>query len=160
VLWLRSAFFALVLPGTVLIWVPLWLSTFTGGTLEIGALQWVGVPLLIVGAAGLLWCIWDFARAGKGTLAPVDPPKFVVHSGLYRVVRNPMYVSVLTALVGEVFVFRSLRLAAWAAVFAITVHLFVVAYEEPTLRRQFGTGYETYCRDVPRWKPRISSGAR
>jgi protein-S-isoprenylcysteine O-methyltransferase Ste14 len=156
VLWLRSAFFTLALPGTVLIWVPLWLSTFEGGTVEIGAVRWVGVPPSVIGAAGLLWCIWDFARAGKGTLAPVDPPRFVVRSGLYRVVRNPMYVSVLTVLAGEVFVFRSLRLAVWAGVVAVAVQLFVVAYEEPTLRRQFGSDFETYCREVPRWRPRLS----
>jgi protein-S-isoprenylcysteine O-methyltransferase Ste14 len=153
-LWLRSAFFTLVLPGTVLIWVPLWLSTYTGGTLALGAARWVGVAPLIIGTAGVLWCIWDFGRMGKGTLAPVDPPRFVVRSGLYRVVRNPMYLSVLTALLGEVLVFCSLRLIAWGAVVAIAFHLFVIVYEEPAMRRQFGADYATYCSAVPRWRPR------
>jgi protein-S-isoprenylcysteine O-methyltransferase Ste14 len=154
VLWLRSAFFTLVLPGTVLIWVPLWLSGYTSGTLALGAARWIGVAPLIIGTTGLLWCIWDFGRSGKGTLAPVDPARFVVRTGLYRVVRNPMYLSVLTALAGEVLLFRSPRLLAWGAIAAIMFHLFVVVYEEPTLQRQFGTDYEAYCRAVSRWLPR------
>src|SRR5262249_60196653 len=88
VLWLRSVFFTLVLPGSVLLWVPLWISTQTGGMLELGAARWIGLPVLIIGVGGLLWCIWDFGRRGKGTLAPVDPPRFVVRGGLYRCVRN------------------------------------------------------------------------
>ncbi len=159
-LWLRSTFFAVVLPGTVLIWVPLWLSTFSGGTLDLGPIRWVGLAPLIVGTGGLLRCIGDFAWSGRGTLAPVDPPRFVVRSGLYHVVRNPMYISVLCALGGQVLLFRSLRLVAWGTTVAIAFHLFVVLYEEPTLRRQFGTDYETYCREVPRWlpRPRFSGG--
>ena len=157
VLWLRSAFFTLVLPGTVLVWVPLWLLTSSGGTWEVGAMRWVGVLPLVIGVGGLLWCIWDFGRVGKGTLAPVDPPRFIVRSGLYRFVRNPMYVSVLTVLVGEILVFRSPRLLVWGAIVVIAFHVFVVAYEEPTLRRQFGADYAAYCRRVPRWWPRRHS---
>jgi protein-S-isoprenylcysteine O-methyltransferase Ste14 len=157
VLWLRSAFFTLVLPGTVLVWVPLWLSTLSGDTWEIGAVRWVGVLPLVIGAGGLLWCIWDFGRVGKGTLAPVDPPRFVVRSGLYRFVRNPMYVSVLTVLVGEILVFRSPRLLVWGLIVAVAFHVWVVAYEEPALRRQFGAEYAAYCCHVPRWFPRRQS---
>ena len=153
-LWVRAVLFALVLPGTVLIWVPLWLTTLHDGHLQLGATRWVGLPVLTIGVAGLLWCIWDFAHQGRGTLAPVDPPQFVVRTGLYRVVRNPMYLSVLTALVGEAVVSESVPLIIWAVIVAITVHLFVVAYEEPTLRRQFGATYEAYRRAVPRWLPR------
>jgi protein-S-isoprenylcysteine O-methyltransferase Ste14 len=120
----------------------------------LGAARWLGVVPLIMGTSGLIWCIWDFGRMGKGTLAPVDPPRFVVRSGLYRVVRNPMYVSVLTALAGEALLFRSARLAVWGVVVALMFHAFVVAYEEPTLRRQFGTNYEAYLGAVPRWLPR------
>lgn len=152
-LWLRAVFFALVLPGTVLIWVPLWLSSSGGRISTKGATSWLGAVPLVIGVAGLLWCIWDFGHTGRGTLAPVDPPQFVVRTGLYRFVRNPMYLSVLTAVVGEALVLRSVRLAVWGAVVAIAFHLFVVNYEEPTLQRQFGADYEAYCRDVPRWWP-------
>jgi protein-S-isoprenylcysteine O-methyltransferase Ste14 len=155
VLWLRSLFFALLLPGSVLVWVPLWLSSYSGGTVDPGVARELGVLLVLAGAAALLWCISDFARRGKGTLAPVDPPQFVVRSGLYQWVRNPMYVAVLTVLAGEVLLFGSLRLLVWAVVVAVTVHLFVVLYEEPTLRRLFGTDFEEYCASVPRWVPRV-----
>jgi protein-S-isoprenylcysteine O-methyltransferase Ste14 len=154
VLWLRSALFTILLPGTVLLWVPVWLSTLTGERLELGVARWFGLPMVIIGVAGLLWCIWDFGRRGGGTLAPVDPPHLVVRSGLYTVVRNPMYLSVLVVLVGEAVLFQSLRLVGWAVIVAITVHLFVVAYEEPRLRRQFGAPYEAYRRAVARWLPR------
>ena len=157
VLWLRSVFFTLVLPGSVLLWVPLWISTQTGGMLELGAARWIGLPVLIIGVGGLLWCIWDFGRQGKGTLAPVDPPRFVVRGGLYRCVRNPMYLSVLIALGGEALLFSSFWLIVWAAIVAIAFHVFVVAYEEPALRRQFGASYEAYCRAVSRWLPRRRS---
>ena len=116
-----------------------------------------GVLPIAIGVAMYLWCAWDFATAG-GTPAPIDPPKILVARGLYLVVRNPMYVSVLAVLAGEALLFRSLRLAAWGATVAIWFHLFVVAYEEPRLRRQFGTDYETYCASVPRWLPRPPQG--
>jgi protein-S-isoprenylcysteine O-methyltransferase Ste14 len=154
VLWLRSAFFTLLGPGTVLGAVPLWLSTLSGERLQLGVARWIGLPVLVAGVGGLLWCILDFARRGRGTLAPMDPPRFIVRGGLFRVVRNPMYLSVLTALAGEALLFRSLALIAWAGIVAIWFHLFVVVYEEPRLCRQFGAAYEEYCRAVGRWLPR------
>jgi len=152
-LWLRSAVFTLLLPGTVLVGVPLWLSSGGDGdhALGVGPLRWIGLPLVVLGVAGLLWCIADFARRGKGTLAPVDPPKFVVRSGLYRITRNPMYVAVVTTLLGEALLFDSVPIALWAATVAVTVHLFVVLYEEPTLHDQFGEPYDAYRAAVPRW---------
>jgi protein-S-isoprenylcysteine O-methyltransferase Ste14 len=160
VLWLRSIAFALLLPGSVLLWVPLGLAAGDPARLGparwigAGPARWIGLPLVVLGSAALLWCIAEFARRGRGTLAPVDPPRFVVRSGLYRVTRNPMYVGVLVTLIGEALLFDSVSLAVWAAAVAVTVHLFVVLYEEPTLRRQFGEPYETYVAAVPRWLPR------
>jgi protein-S-isoprenylcysteine O-methyltransferase Ste14 len=107
-----------------------------------------------VGAGVLFRCIWDFAVAGRGTLAPVDPPRHLVVRGLYRYVRNPMYVGVVTILLGEALLFRSLALLCYAGIFLFVVHLFIVVYEEPALRRQFGESYENYCRRVHRWLPR------
>jgi len=154
VLWLRSAVFALLLPGSVLVWVPLWLSAGQHATLGLDAARWVGLPLIAIGAAGLLWCIWDFGSRGRGTLAPVDPPRFVVRSGLYRVTRNPMYVSVLITLTGEALLLDAVPIAVWTAVVAVTVHLFVVLYEEPALHEQFGVPYDAYRAAVPRWLAR------
>lgn len=154
VLWLRAALFTLALPGTVLVWVPLWITASDGEPWDVGTVRWLGLVPLSVGAAGLLWCIWDFGHRGEGTLAPVDPPKFVVRSGLYRVVRNPMYVAVLVALAGEVLLSGSTGLAVWAVAVTVGFNVFVLAYEEPALRRRFGSDYEAYCRGVPRWIPR------
>ncbi|MGE5345481.1 MAG: methyltransferase family protein [Acidithiobacillales bacterium] len=101
----------------------------------------------------LLDCVVAFARRGRGTPFPLDPPRHLVASGLYRFVRNPMYVAVLNIVLGEAVVFSSGELVVyWFPVLA-GFHLFVVLYEEPTLRKQFGREYGSYCRRVPRWVP-------
>jgi protein-S-isoprenylcysteine O-methyltransferase Ste14 len=151
VLWVRATLYAVVLPGSVLVWVPLWLSHGEHGDLAVGPARWIGLPLVVAGAVALLWCIVDFARRGRGTLAPVDPPRFVVRDGLYRATRNPMYVAVLVTLVGEALLCDSLPLAVWTLVVAVTVHLFVILYEEPTLHALFGEPYDAYRARVPRW---------
>jgi protein-S-isoprenylcysteine O-methyltransferase Ste14 len=157
-LWLlfRAAFFTVLLPGTVVAFVP-WLLVDSGRwRFDIGPIRFAGVFLIVLGVAGLLWCIWDFAHIGRGTLAPVDPPRFVVRSGLYERVRNPMYVANLVTLVGEGIVFESAAIFAWAAFMWVANHLFVVLYEEPTLTRSFGANYESYRRSVPRWVPKLT----
>lgn len=112
----------------------------------------VGIGL---GTALLGACIWEFARTGRGTLAPVDPPRALVVRGLYRYVRNPMYLSVTVIVLGEVLLTRSRPLLVYWALWFIAVNLFVIGYEEPTLRRRFGAAYERYTQDVGRWLPRL-----
>ncbi|HKA57653.1 MAG TPA: isoprenylcysteine carboxylmethyltransferase family protein, partial [Gemmatimonadales bacterium] len=99
-------------------------------------------------------CIWEFASRGRGTLSPVDPPKELVVQGLYRYVRNPMYLSVSTMLLGEALLARSIALLGYWAIFFAAANLFVIVYEEPILRRQFGDSYERYTKHVGRWLPR------
>jgi protein-S-isoprenylcysteine O-methyltransferase Ste14 len=113
------------------------------------------VALLVIAAGTALLgaCIWEFARRGRGTLSPVDPPKELVVQGLYRYVRNPMYLSVSTVLLGEALLTRSTALLGYWAIFFAAANLFVMLYEEPALRRQFGESYERYCRNVGRWIP-------
>jgi protein-S-isoprenylcysteine O-methyltransferase Ste14 len=156
---LRSIFFTFLLPGTVTILIPYWIVSSRGaGVLSSQQpLRYLGIPLIIIGAAGLLWCIWEFFSEGRGTLAPIDPPKHLVVRGLYRYVRNPMYVSVMTTLIGEAIFFMSLRVLIEAEVFIILAQLFVRCYEEPALRRQFGESYERYSQAVGRWIPRYRS---
>lgn len=153
---LRAVFFALLMPGTVLIVIP-WLllrgQPSSGHRLDPPAV--VGAALAIAGALVLLVCIRDFAVSGRGTLAPVDPPRKLVRVGLYRHVRNPMYLGVLAMLVGEAVFFESPVLGFYAAVVALAFHLFVVLLEEPTLRSSFGADYERYRASVPRWIPRL-----
>jgi len=148
----KSLLFLLVAPGTVLVLVP-WLLMPVGWHLEIGTLAGLGGPLIVLGAAGLLRCFWDFAVEGRGTPAPIDPPRELVAHGLYRVFRNPMYVMIGTALVGEALMYRSGELLAWVGLVLFGFHVFVVLYEEPGLRRRFGGPYEEYLASTPRWRP-------
>jgi protein-S-isoprenylcysteine O-methyltransferase Ste14 len=150
----RSLLFALLIPGTLVVLIPRWIvSSSRNGVNRWGTLQFVGLLAIVVGGSMLAWCIWDFARKGRGTLAPVDPPRQLVVEGLYRHVRNPMYVGALLAILGQAAFFGSSNLLWYASAFFVWVHLFVVFYEEPTLRRRFGSSYEDYCLTVHRWLP-------
>jgi protein-S-isoprenylcysteine O-methyltransferase Ste14 len=154
-LFLRSVFFTIVVPGTVTVLIPYLIVARGGAVLPRGwgALQYLALAPIVVGAAILLRCIWDFARLGRGTLAPVDPPKELVVQGLYRYARNPMYLGVLILLLGEAMLFESVALLEYAAGWFVVIHLVVVLHEEPTLRRRFGESYDVYCRSVRRWLP-------
>jgi protein-S-isoprenylcysteine O-methyltransferase Ste14 len=152
---LRSIFFTIVVPGTVTVLIPyLILSPATDSSVGVStSVEFLGILAMTVGAAILFWCIWDFAARGRGTLAPIDPPKLLVVHGLYRYVRNPMYLGVLILLLGEVTYFRSIALLQYTLAWFIVVNLVVVLYEEPSLRRRFGDSYERYLRSVNRWLP-------
>jgi protein-S-isoprenylcysteine O-methyltransferase Ste14 len=110
---------------------------------------------VLIGTFILLWCVRDFYVAGKGTLAPWSPPQHLVTIGLYRLVRNPMYVGVLTLVAGWALYFTSFLLGAYTLFLAIRFHLHVRGYEEPWLASEFGDEYERYKAAVPRWWPRL-----
>ena len=116
----------------------------------------------MLGFAVALRCIWDFGWTGHGTPAPVAPPQRLVVVGFYRYVRNPMYVGFAVGWIGLWVVFGHANPTAIAAVVvvALGVHLFVVFYEEPTLRKKFGADYVDYCRNVGRWRPRLGGWYR
>lgn len=120
--------------------------------------RWIAALPSILGFAVALRCVWDFGRTGHGTPAPIAPPKKLVVVGFYRYVRNPMYVGFFTGWIGLWIVFgRASRSAALMALAAIIgVALFVQLYEEPTLERLFGSDYNEYRRNVPRWIPRLT----
>jgi protein-S-isoprenylcysteine O-methyltransferase Ste14 len=158
-LWLRVLLFAVLCPGTVGGLVPLLIGRPEAAHAQ-GPLAWLALLVLALGWAGLAWCVVDFARRGRGTLAPVDPPRHLVRSGLYKVTRNPMYLSVLVAILGQALWWRSLAVAAYAVAFLGVVTLFVRAYEEPALTRQFGDEYLRYRADVPRWIGPIGADRR
>jgi protein-S-isoprenylcysteine O-methyltransferase Ste14 len=115
------------------------------------------IGLLCMGMGSLLLaaCIFEFARSGRGTLSPVDPPVRLVVRGLYRYVRNPMYLNVTAIILGEVLLTRSPALALYWVIWFLGANLFVIGYEEPTLRESFGAAYDEYMRNVPRWIPRF-----
>ena len=118
------------------------------------ALRVMGAVLVAAGLPVLLESIVRFVRVGRGTLVPTVPTETLVVSGLYRFVRNPMYLAVITMILGEAALFGSAGVLLYAAVVALGFHVFVTGYEEPTLRRTYGAQYESYCRAVRRWVPR------
>jgi protein-S-isoprenylcysteine O-methyltransferase Ste14 len=151
---LKTLLFTILVPGFVTVYVPYILlgRTYTPGH---GPLAWLGLFCAIIGAAFYFRCAWEFAVRGLGTPAPIAPTKFLVVTGLHRYVRNPMYIGVLLVISGQAALFHAPRVADYGALCILLAHLFVVSYEEPTLRRQFGQSYEEYLRTVPRWIPRF-----
>jgi protein-S-isoprenylcysteine O-methyltransferase Ste14 len=113
----------------------------------------IGCTLLCLGAIVALSCVFRFAQTGRGTPAPIDPPRRLVHRGPYRWVRNPMYLGFASLLLGEAVLFGSLAiLVLWAVLMAV-LHAFVIWYEEPALERKFGEEYRAYRQHVNRWLP-------
>lgn len=154
VLWLRTALFALLVPGAVLLAVPAALVTSGWGPRpNPGGWRWLGLTLVAPGVAIIARCFVDFVRRGHGTPAPYDPPRELVVSGPYRYTRNPQYVGVLAVVCGEAVLAGRPVLFAYAALLAVGYHLFVTRHEEPALRRLFGDAYDRYCATVPRWLP-------
>lgn len=154
---LKLLLFTLLVPGSVTLWLPysFYSSRLNLRSLALSRFTIAGALLIAAGTAGYLWCALDFTFQGRGTPAPIDPPKVLVVRGLYRFVRNPMYISVLLILLGESLLFGSLPLLRYAGVVAALFHLFVLLYEEPALKTKFGSSYEDYCQRVRRWVPRI-----
>jgi protein-S-isoprenylcysteine O-methyltransferase Ste14 len=153
---LKNLLFTVLIPGTVAVYVPLALMRGRAAPQGIGLAA--ALLVLALGAAVYAWCVWDFATFGRGTPAPIDAPKRLVVRGLYRVTRNPMYVGVLTVILGWALFFRAPGLVLYAFVVWCTFESFVLVYEEPHLRRVFGSEYEAYCRRVGRWLPRPGRG--
>jgi len=150
----KTAIFTVLVPGAVGVYVPYRLLARAERTWDLGAFRYLGLVPIVLGAAIYLWCAWDFSVTGRGTPAPIDPPKELVAHGLYRWVRNPMYVGVLSVVLGEALLYGAPVLLEFAAVGFAFFHLFVVLYEEPTLEAKFGEAYARYRRTVPRWLPR------
>jgi protein-S-isoprenylcysteine O-methyltransferase Ste14 len=152
---LRTLLFSILVPGVVALYLP---YLFLQGAHQLAlpavlALPWIGVALFALGIALYFWCAGEFTFRGKGTPAPVDPPRALVIKGPYRWTRNPMYVAVLSVILGEALFFQSSSLLVYAALLLATFHLFIISYEEPTLERLFGLAYTQYRMAVPRWLP-------
>jgi protein-S-isoprenylcysteine O-methyltransferase Ste14 len=151
---LRSILFFILAPGMVAGFIPLGLLR-AGPQLQTGFFSYLALPLWIIGIAMLVWCFWDFLSKGKGTPAPIDPPRELVMTGLYRYVRNPMYVGVLLVISGHFVWFGFWNLLIYAVLVFLAFHAFVIFYEEPNLRQRFGAAYEDYLKHVPRWIPKF-----
>ena len=153
----KTVGFTLVVPCTVGVLVPRWLLLGEGRREALPGVwwRWVGLLPLVAGACIYLACAWDFAVTGLGTPAPIDMPRKLVVKGLYRFVRNPMYVGVAWVVLGQAVLFGSVWVAIYVISLWTTFHLFVVFYEEPVLRRKFAREYQEFCLRVPRWLPRF-----
>jgi len=152
-----SAIFLVIAPGTIAGLVPFWLSRWQVGPplLGLAPLRALGVVLVVAGLPVLLDSFARFALQGLGTPAPVAPPRHLVVTGLYRRVRNPMYVAIESILFGQGLLLGSVAVLEYALFVLAGFHLFVLLYEEPTLRGTFGAEYERYCANVRRWIPRL-----
>ncbi|MBI3738115.1 MAG: isoprenylcysteine carboxylmethyltransferase family protein [Chloroflexi bacterium] len=151
----KSLLFFILVPGLLLGYVPFYIASTNVSLFDFGVFRYLALLFWLAGAAGMVWCFLDFLVKGRGTPAPIDPPKELVISGLYRYVRNPMYVSGLIALFGWLTWSPSRALILASLLFFVAAHLFVMLYEEPHLRKTFGAAYEEYCKSVPRWIPRL-----
>ena len=156
-----SVAFFFVAPATLAGWVPWWLTHWSPGPplLGVTAFRPVGTVVLVCGTAIVIECFCRFALKGIGTPAPVAPPQHLVVSGLYRFVRNPIYLGVLAAVLGQALLLGSAVLLQYAAIVWGAFFFFVVVYEEPALGAQFGEEYARYRRNVPRWVPRSTPWA-
>jgi protein-S-isoprenylcysteine O-methyltransferase Ste14 len=153
---LKTIIFMAVAPATLTIYLPYWLLPAVHAP-QPGSFRYLALLPILVGACVEGWCAWDFAIKGRGTPAPFDPPKELVARGLYRRVRNPMYVGVMLILLGEAVFFASRFMLTYSLIIFVGFNLFVLFYEEPTLRGKFGESYKRYCRAVPRWLPRLKT---
>jgi protein-S-isoprenylcysteine O-methyltransferase Ste14 len=149
--------FTILVPGSVIGLGPFLLTRWRLDAPFFGweASRWVGVVLFLLAAPIFADFLVRFVREGRGTPAPVAPTRHLVVGGPFRHVRNPAYVCVLAMLAGQALLFGSVAVLIYAAIMALGFHLFVVLFEEPTLRATFGAEYEAYCRRVPRWIPTL-----
>lgn len=152
---IRAIVYSTLFIGFVLVFLPARVLSWSGivRPADIGIMQVAGLVVGAIGALIAVWCIVTFAIVGRGTPMPLDPPRRLVDAGPYRLVRNPMYIGAGLALAGAALYYQSLALLGYAVAFALVMHLFVVVYEEPTLRGSFGDSYDRYCQRVRRWWP-------
>jgi len=152
---IRTVTYAAVFIGFFLVFLPARLLERSGviRPAVIGVVEIAAATVTVLGAALALWCVLTFALVGRGTPAPFDPPRRLIRSGPYGLVRNPMYIGAGLALAGAALFYRSLPLLGYTVGFFLITHVFVLVYEEPTLKRLFGDEYHEYLKRVQRWWP-------
>jgi len=137
--------------------VPWWITRWRPGlaSVALDSVRMAGFLAACLGAVALLDTFFRFAWIGRGSPAPALPTETLVVSGLHRYVRNPMYVAVVTIIIGQAIWLWRLELLYYGAAIAVVFHAFVILYEEPSLRARFGQSYLRYCKHVRRWRPRL-----
>jgi len=154
-LFIRNLAMIVLLPGTVVVYIPhRLLEPYSGPELiSLSLTQYSAILLLAIGAAILFKSIWSFAYVGKGTLAPFDETHKLIVVGLYRYVRNPMYVGVMLILLAESWFFRSSALLSYTGFCFVVANIVIIGYEENRLRHKYGDEFRKYCNHVGRWIP-------
>ena len=154
---LKTAIAIIVVPGGACVLIPYFILTAAHISLTppFGILQLIAILIAAAGVYMVLWVSTAFVRQGKGTPVPIEPPTRLVITGLYRYVRNPMYVGAILIVLGEAGYFSYLWLAIYAAGLWALLHTSVLIFEEPQLKRRYGADYEQYLSEVPRWIPRL-----
>lgn len=154
-LFVKNVIFTFLVPGTVAIYLPYRLIENPSNIFSItwGLLQFLSVILFLFGVSIYFWCLWDFAVTGRGTPAPIDAPKRLVIKGLYRYVRNPMYIGILSIILGWATLYKSPAVLEYAILMWLIFTAVIIIIEEPILRRQFDKSYKDYCAQVRRWIP-------
>ena len=153
----RSILFTILMPGIGIILIP-YVIIYNSDVFDWPSISISNAFAFVCGLFSmffLLKCIWEFAVYGKGTLAPIDPPKQLVVCGLYRYTRNPMYLAVIGVLLSEAILFGTINILIYGLIVLVFFNIFVIKYEEPKLRAQFGQSYIEYCQSVPRWSIRL-----
>jgi protein-S-isoprenylcysteine O-methyltransferase Ste14 len=155
---LGSALFFAVAPSSLAGLIPWWITRweFQPPFFDLEATRAVGILLIVAGLPGLVDSFARFALQGLGTPAPIAPTQNLVVTGLYRHVRNPIYVALVAVILGQAVLFGDQRLLGYGVLMWVAFHAFVVAYEEPVLVDRFGTEYEDFRANVPRWIPRLT----
>lgn len=151
---LRNLFYTIIQPGVVAGLIPFLIARKEFRELfrqPLEYYQWIAFVIILAGVLILLHCVYLFAKYGKGTLSPIDPTKRLVIRGMYRYSRNPMYLAMLTILLGETLLLKSFNLAVYMFIIAIAFYLFVVFHEEPGLQSEYGDAYKAYREQVRRW---------
>jgi protein-S-isoprenylcysteine O-methyltransferase Ste14 len=149
----KNLLFTALLPGTAAVLLPWWIAVARDEVAWSATRMALAAPLFLAGVAIYACTVFNFAHIGRGTPAPIDAPRTLIVQGPHRFVRNPMYIGVLAVVLGWALVFRSGAIVLYAAGLALAFHLFVLAVEEPSLRRQFPDDYARYARAVRRWLP-------
>src|SRR2546427_11105597 len=153
-LFLKNLLFSILVPGGLAIFLPYWIVRHVGTPLRVEVLPLLlAAPLILLGTATYVWAVCEFGLRGRGTPAPIDPPRQLVVAGPYRYVRNPLSLAVLSVIAGWAVLFGSGAVLRYGLTVAIAYHFIVIRIEEPLLRRRFGDAYEAYCNAVRRWVP-------
>ena len=143
------------LHGFFTFYFPYQLAMLNASSFDFGISRYLPFPLWLLGTAIIIWCSIDMIQKGKGTPAHLDPPKKLIVNGLYRYVRNPIYLGALLVLLGYILWFGSGLIVIYFLMFLMAYQILITLIEEPILRNTFGQDYEEYCRRVPRWIPRL-----